>query len=307
MRLRFPIALVSSSLSFSTSRDTQPTILAVQKTLNQCTQRKIENEHESDNDFRRRAPNAFREYSTIQRSLNLMRRPRIILNFAMTVDGKVSTAKHTPSGFTSTFDKHRLLEIRSLGDAVMVGKGTLEIDQMSMGLPDAALRRARIKRGQNEYPIRVVISNSGDISNKLHIFSQPISPVVIYSTTRMPPINQTELRSMAELHLSPDDRLNLPEVLNDLYEAHQVRTVVCEGGPQLAKALAEIDAVDELFLTIAPILAGGAGAPGILGAAGAFLPASRIYRLESMKLEAEECYLHYVAERTSCTTPTQLS
>jgi riboflavin-specific deaminase-like protein len=236
-----------------------------------------------------------------------MQRPRIILNFAMTVDGKVSTAKHTASGFTSTFDKHRLLEIRSLGDAVMVGKRTLEIDQMSMGLPDAALRRARIERGQNEYPIRVVISNSGDISNKLHIFSQPLSPVVIYSTTRMPPINQTELRSLAELHLNPNDRLDLPEVLHDLYEAHQVRTVVCEGGPQLANALAEIDAVDELFLTIAPILAGGAGAPGILGASGTFLPASRIYRLESMKVEAEECYLHYVAERTSCTTPTQLS
>jgi 2,5-diamino-6-(ribosylamino)-4(3H)-pyrimidinone 5'-phosphate reductase len=236
-----------------------------------------------------------------------MRQPRIILNFAMTVDGKVSTAKQTPSGFTSAFDKHRLLEIRSLGDAVMVGKHTLEIDQMSMGLPDEALRRARVERGQSEYPIRVVISNSGDISNKLHIFDHQFSPVVIYSTRRMPQINQNELRNKAELHLSPNDRLNLPEVLNDLYESHQVRTIVCEGGPQLAKALAEIDAVDELFLTIAPILAGGAGAPGILGTSGIFLPASRSYRLESMKLEAEECYLHYVAERTSCTTPTQLS
>src|ERR1700733_7772759 len=114
-----------------------------------------------------------------------MPRPQIILNFAMTVDGKVSTAKLTPSGFTSTFDKHRLLEIRSLGDAVMVGKRTLEIDQMSMGLPDEALRRARVERGQSERPIRVVISNSGDISNKLHIFTKPGSAIVIYSTTRM--------------------------------------------------------------------------------------------------------------------------
>jgi riboflavin-specific deaminase-like protein len=236
-----------------------------------------------------------------------MWRPRIILNFAMTVDGKVSTATLTPSGFTSPFDKHRLLEIRSLGDAVMVGKRTLEIDQMSMGLPDEALRRARVERGQSEYPIRVIISNSGNISNNLHIFTQQFSPIVIYSTTRMPPSNQTELRSKAELHLSPNDCLDLAEVLSNLYEAHQVRTVVCEGGPQLARTLAEIDAVDELFLTIAPILAGGAGAPGILGTSGIFLPASRSYRLESMKLEAEECYLHYVSKRTSCTTPTQLS
>jgi riboflavin-specific deaminase-like protein len=236
-----------------------------------------------------------------------MQRPRIILNFAMTVDGKVSTAKQTPSGFTSTFDKHRLLEIRSLGDAVMVGKHTLQIDQMSMGLPDEALRRARVERGQAEYPIRVVISNSGDISNDLHIFNHCFSPILIYSTTRMPPTNQNELRGKAELHLSPNDPLSLGEVLSDLYQRHQVRTVVCEGGPRLAYGLAEMDVVDELFLTIAPLLAGGTDAPGVLGGPGTFLPASRLYRLESMKVEADECYLHYVADRTSCTTPTRLS
>jgi riboflavin-specific deaminase-like protein len=236
-----------------------------------------------------------------------MQRPRIILNFAMTIDGKVSTAKLTPSGFTSTFDKHRLLEIRSLGDALMVGKNTLQIDRMSMGLPDEALRRARVQRAQAEYPIRVIISNSGDFPTDLNIFNHRFSPIVIYSTTRMPPTTQTELRAKAELHLSAVDHLSLNEVLNDLYGTHQVRTLVCEGGPQLAKALAELNVVDELFLTVAPLIAGGAGAPGVLGAPGTFLPSSRIYRLKSMKVEAAECYLHYVADRPSCTTPTQLS
>ena len=236
-----------------------------------------------------------------------MERPRIILNFAMTIDGKVSTAKPTPSGFTSAVDKHRLLEIRSLGDALMVGKNTLQIDRMSMGLPDEALRQARLQRAQAEYPIRVIISNSGDLSADLNIFNHRFSPIVIYSTTRMPLSTQTELRAKAELHLSTLDHLSLKEVLNDLYETHQVRTLVCEGGPQLAKTLAEMNVVDELFLTVAPLIAGGAGAPGILGAPGSFLPSSRIYRLKSMKVEAAECYLHYVADRPSCTTPTQLS
>jgi riboflavin-specific deaminase-like protein len=236
-----------------------------------------------------------------------MERPRIILNFAMTIDGKVSTAKPTPSGFTSAFDKHRLLEIRSLGDALMVGKNTLQIDRMSMGLPDEALRQARLQRAQAEYPIRVIISNSGDLPTDLNIFNHRFSPIVIYSTTRMPTSTQTELRAKAELHLSTLDHLSLKEVMNDLYETHQVRTLVCEGGPQLAKTLAELNVVDELFLTVAPLIAGGAGAPGILGAPGTFLPSSRIYRLKSMKVEAAECYLHYVADRPSCTTPTQLS
>jgi 2,5-diamino-6-(ribosylamino)-4(3H)-pyrimidinone 5'-phosphate reductase len=236
-----------------------------------------------------------------------MQRPRVILNFAITVDGKVSTAKRTPSGFTSPLDKRRLIEIRSLGDALMVGRNTVQIDRMSMGLPDESLRRARVERGQSEYPIRVIISNSGDLPVDLNIFNHRFSPIVIYSTTRMSPTNQTALRAKAELHLSTSDHLSLQEVLNDLYEARKVRTLVCEGGPQLAKSLAELDVVDELFVTIAPLLSGGTDAPGILGTSGTFLPSSRIYRLESMKVEADECYLHYVADRPSCTTPMRLS
>jgi len=226
-----------------------------------------------------------------------MQRPRIIVNFAITIDGKVSPAKVSPSLFTSSYDKRRLLEIRSLGDALLVGRNTVQIDNMSMGLPDEDLRLARVDRGQSEYPLRVVISNSGNLSTDLNIFDHRFSPIVIYSTTRMPTSIQAALQSRAILHLTNLDHLSLPDVLNDLRETHRVRTLVCEGGPLLAKGLAEIDAIDELFVTIAPFLFGGAGAPGILGMPGTFLPSSRIFQLASMKVEAAECYLHYLANR----------
>ncbi|MBV8350707.1 MAG: RibD family protein [Verrucomicrobia bacterium] len=226
-----------------------------------------------------------------------MQRPRIIVNFAITVDGKVSTSALTPARFTSSNDKHRLLEIRSLGDALLVGRNTVQIDNMSMGLPDEDLRTARVQRGQTEYPLRVVVSNSGNLSTDLNIFNHRFSPIVIYSTTSMPEAVKAALQTRATLHLADADRLSLPEVLSDLYRTHRVHTLVCEGGPSLAKGLAEIDAIDELFLTIAPLLFGGAGAPGILGNLGKFLPSSRIYRLNSMNVESTECYLHYVADR----------
>jgi 2,5-diamino-6-(ribosylamino)-4(3H)-pyrimidinone 5'-phosphate reductase len=226
-----------------------------------------------------------------------MRRPQIIVNFAVTIDGKVSLATPTPSRFTSSHDKRRLLEIRSLGDALLVGRNTVEIDNMSMGLPDGNLRLARVQRGQSEYPLRVVISNSGDLSTDLKIFNHRFSPIVVYSTTRMPTAIQAALQSRTTLHLTNHDRLSLRDVLNDLFETHHVRTLVCEGGPLLAKGLAEIDAIDELFVTLAPILFGGAAAPGILGTPGTFLPCSRTCQLASMKVEANECFLHYVANR----------
>ena len=180
----------------------------------------------------------------------------------------------------------------------MVGRKTLEIDRMSMGLPDEQLRKTRAERGQDEYPIRVVVTNSGDLSPDLKIFEHRFSPIVIYSTTRMPLIFQTALGTKAELHLCPDDRVNLAEVLDDLYVNHKVGTIVCEGGPSLARSLAELEVIDELFLTIAPILAGGAGAPGITGPPGAFLRATRFFRIQSTEVEAGECYVHYIADRS---------
>ena len=234
-----------------------------------------------------------------------MTRPRILLNFAMTVDGKASTAKLTPANFTSKHDKRRLLEIRSLGDALLVGRNTVQTDNMSMGLPDEDLRKARLERGQSEYPMRVVVSNSGDLSIQLTIFKHRFSPIVIYSTTRMNPANQEELKTRADLHLSEGDSIHLPGVLSDLAQNHGVRTLVCEGGPSLARGLAEIDAIDELFLTVAPLLVGGAEAPGLLGRVGRFLCASRLYRLESMRVVFAECYLHYVAKGAECTAQTR--
>jgi riboflavin-specific deaminase-like protein len=230
-----------------------------------------------------------------------MLRPRVLVNFAMTADGKVSTAAHAPANFTSKHDKRRLLEIRSHGDALLVGRNTVQTDNMSMGLPDEDLRIARLERGQSEYPLRVVISNSGDLSIHLNIFNYSFSPIVIYSTTRMNGANQEALKSRAELHLSEGDSVHLPDVLSDLYRRYGIRTLVCEGGPRLARGLAEIDAIDEVFLTVAPFLVGGADAPGLLGRTGPFLSSSRFYRLESMKVVSAECYLHYVSEGARCT------
>jgi len=230
-----------------------------------------------------------------------MLRPRVLVNFAMTIDGKVSTTKLSPANFTSKQDKRRLLEIRSLGDALLVGASTVQADNMSMGLPDEDLRKARRERGQSEYPLRVVVSSSGDISTQLNIFNHQCSPIVIYSTRRMNAANQEALKTRAELRLSEGERVHLPYLLNDLYQNYRVRTLVCEGGPRLARSLVEIGAIDELFLTVAPILFGGAEAPGLLGRAGPFLSASRIYRLESMKVLSGECYLHYLAKGAGCT------
>ncbi|MGA8654959.1 MAG: RibD family protein [Chthoniobacterales bacterium] len=227
-----------------------------------------------------------------------MSRPKVIVHFAVTSDGKVSTARLTPSRFTSSVDKHRLLEFRALADALMVGRGTAEQDQMTMGLPDKALREARLARRQHEYPLRVLISNSGRLSINLPVFKHAFSSILIYSTRQMPLETRRRLERKAQVYLQPRKRLDVRWVLEHLRHLHGVRSLVCEGGPTLVRALAECNAIDEIFLTVVAKLFGGYSAPGLLGPPGAFLPSTRMFNLVEIHSDpagAGECYLRFRA------------
>src|SRR6266513_4695338 len=114
------------------------------------------------------------------------RRPFVAVTFAMTVDGKITTKNYSPVDFTSREDKTHLLRQRALGDAVLIGHSTLKHDNVRLGLPDAKMREARVARGQTPYPLRVIVSNEGRIDASLKLFQTDISPIVIFSTTRMP-------------------------------------------------------------------------------------------------------------------------
>jgi riboflavin-specific deaminase-like protein len=220
-------------------------------------------------------------------------RPSVILHLAVTADGKVSTGNYTPARFTSFRDKHRLLEVRALGDAVLVGRGTLEKDQMSMDLPDERLRQRRIREGKPEYPLRVILSASGNISPTLPVFQKGNAPIVIYSTKKMAAAQQRLLNEHATVHISASDEVDVFWVLWHLHENYHVRSVVCEGGPSLVSALAWADTIDEIYLTIAAKVFGGSAAPGLTGLPGKFFPASRQFRLIDIDRGDNECYLRY--------------
>ena len=211
----------------------------------------------------------------------------------MTVDGKVTTRNFSPVDFTSREDKLHLFRQRALADAVLVGHSTLKRDNVRLGLPQADLREARIERGQMPYPIRVIVSNEGRIDNRLNIFQSDISPIIIFSTRRMPPQYRQALQQKATLHLSKAEHVDLAAMLRILREKYKVRTVACEGGPTLFRALLERGLVDQLNLTVAPYMFGGANAPTLTGLSKEFLSASVHCGLIDMRVVGQECFLTY--------------
>jgi riboflavin-specific deaminase-like protein len=220
-------------------------------------------------------------------------RPFVAATFAMTVDGKITTRSFSPVDFTSREDKMHLLRQRALGDAVLIGHTTLKQDNVRLGLPHAELREARVARGQTPYPLRVIVSNEGRIDPKLKIFQSDISPVIVFSTIRMPRKYQKSLREKATLHLSDARSVDLAWMLQQLRSEYGIRSVACEGGATLFRALLEEDLVDQLNLTIAPYIFGGAKAPTLTGLSKEFLLYSVRCSLTQMRVVGEECFLTY--------------
>ena len=211
----------------------------------------------------------------------------------MTVDGKITTRNFSPVDFTSREDKLHLFRQRALADAVLIGHSTLKRDNVRLGLPKTNLPETRIARSQTPYPIRVIVSNEGKIDNRLNIFQTNISPIVIFSTKRMPQKYQQALAQKAILHLSDAEHVDLAAALHTLRDKYRIRTVACEGGPTLFRSLLERGLVDRLNLTIAPYMFGGAKAPTLTGLSREFLPASVHCSLIDMRVVDDECFLTY--------------
>src|SRR5437764_2114277 len=184
---------------------------------------------------------------------HIRNRPFVIATFAMTADGKATTKNFVPVDFTSREDKLHLFRQRGLADAVLLGHTSLERDNVRLGLP-ADLQESRIKRGQSRSPLRVIVSNKGRIDERLKLFQSDISPIIIFSTKRMPRKTQKTLAKKAELHLSDAEHVDLAAMLETLRNQYSVRTLACEGGPTLFRALVERGLIDQLNLTIAPYM-----------------------------------------------------
>lgn len=216
--------------------------------------------------------------------------PEVAVNFALTWDGRVTTRNRTRADFSSPRDKHRLLEIRASADAVMAGRGTLETEQMRMGIPDPALHAERIRKGLPAEPLRVVVSGSGKIDPDAPIFQSGAQPI-LFSTQSMPEATRTALVSKAVVYLD-EGRLDFRKMLETLSSQHGVRRLVCEGGPTLLRSLLEAGLVDELNLTFCPRLFGGESAPSLTGGPGDFLSMIQC-RLETMETVEGECFARY--------------
>jgi riboflavin-specific deaminase-like protein len=197
-------------------------------------------------------------------------RPFILLNLAMSADGKITTASRGGESFSSPRDREHMLELRATVDAVMSGATTINAAAVTLGPGPAKYRRLRLKRGLEEYNLRVIVSGSGRIAPEAEIFRHRFSPLVILTTNKAGPGRIAALRKVAdEVIICGRTRIGFLRAMQKLCRDWGVRRLLCEGGGELDDALFREDLVDELHLTVCPLILGGRDAPTIADGEGA--------------------------------------
>jgi riboflavin-specific deaminase-like protein len=191
-------------------------------------------------------------------------RPFVLVNMAMTADGKIATANRAISTFTSARDHEHLLELRATADAVMSGARTVDSAKINLGPGGKKFQRRRLKRGLAEFNLRIIVTGSGSVNPAAEIFKHRFSPILILTTRRASPPRLKCLRTLAdEVQLCGRNEINFRAALRWLQRHWGVNRLLCEGGGDLNDALFRAGLVDELHLTVSPKIFGGRTAPTI--------------------------------------------
>jgi riboflavin-specific deaminase-like protein len=185
-------------------------------------------------------------------------RPYLILNFATTLDGRATiSGRSGPIG--SATDTEMLQRLRTRVDAVMIGAGTMRAERYGRIVSDPELRAYRERTGLPHDPLGVIVSNRLELPWDAGLFTDGGGQVVIFTASEQePPETATSVTVVRHA-----EGVELDRALAWLLEERGIRSVLCEGGPTLHGRLREGGLADELFLTIAPKIAGGEG-PRIL-------------------------------------------
>jgi riboflavin-specific deaminase-like protein len=218
--------------------------------------------------------------------------PFVLVNMAMTADGKIATANRSVHSFSSRRDLEHLYELRATADAVMCGARTVEISETILGTGGEKFRKLRLKRGLAEYSLRIIVSGSGSINPRAAIFKKHFSPVVILTTARASKTRLRSLRMIAdEVKVCGKREIAFAPALRWLRAKWGVTRLLCEGGGELNDALFRADLVDELHLTICPKIFGGRNAPTIADGEGfSRLAGAAALQIRSFRLVGGEAF-----------------
>jgi 5-amino-6-(5-phosphoribosylamino)uracil reductase len=222
-------------------------------------------------------------------------RSQVTVVLAMSADGKIADRDRTAARFSSRNDLAHLETLVAQADAVLFGAGTLRAYGTCLSVRQPELLAQRAARNQSPQPIQMVCSRSGQLDPQWRFFQQPLPRWLLTSATGA--------QRWSEITAADDTRF--AQVLPDLAEPMDWRSLLQRfhhlgihrlallGGGTLVASFAEQDLIDELYLTVCPLLLGGKTAPTPFDGTGLAIAQALPLQLIEVRQVENEVFLHY--------------
>lgn len=244
------------------------------------------------------------------------KRPYTTVVLAMSADGKIADAGRSPARFSSPTDKAHLEQQIAVADAVIFGAGTLRAYGTTIKVSAPQLLQQRKQFSLAPQPVQILVSLEANIDPQLRFFSQPVPRWLLTSSVgakswqgrpefeqiivceEKPGVRSQEsgARSQESGDFFPHSSINWTDALQQLASLGVKRLAVLGGGQLVASMLAA-DLIDEFWLTVCPLILGGASSPTPVEGMGFDSPLAPRLELISVQAKDGEVFLHYRLQR----------
>lgn len=211
---------------------------------------------------------------------------RVISNTAISLDGRINTRDDLPPALGTPHDLGRMRLLRGQADAVLLGGATFR------HWPIASLPDPEVLAGRSEPYWNVIVTRSGRIQPRDSFLAERrMRPLLLTVAGHEP------APFPVETEVYPGADVPVPWILETLAR-RGVKTLLVEAGGDLLFQFLAADAIDEVYVTLCPLVIGGAQTASLADGAGFTLQQMRRLRLNRVEQVGDELYLHYLVTRS---------
>ncbi|MFC4113573.1 pyrimidine reductase family protein [Nonomuraea zeae] len=183
-------------------------------------------------------------------------RPWLRLNMVSSADG-AAWLKGRSGGLSSAGDKRIFQVLRGLADVIVAGAGTVRKEGYGPVKPRDSW--AEIREGRPEVPPIAVITRSLGFDLDDELFTDAPSRTIVITCESAPHERRKEAAKRSDLIVAGEERVDMRQAVAALHDRGLTK-ILCEGGPRVNAQLSACDLVDELCLSVGPLLVGGGAA-----------------------------------------------
>lgn len=224
-------------------------------------------------------------------------RPHTTAILAMSVDGKIADVTRSRARFGSINDRRHLEKQIAQNDAVLFGAGTLRAYGTSLTVSHPDLLQHRNNNGKQPQPVHIVISDSGQLNPDLRFFQQPVERWLVSTATgAMFWQARTEFKKIL-IFETPTGKVDILATLEHLTILGIAHLGILGGGKLVANFI-ELNLIDDIWLTICPLILGGKDAPTPVDGSGFLTKLAPRLQLMEVRTEEREVFLHYCLQQS---------